>query len=187
MHIHIIIINASYSQYIINNHISHGRNVEKAISINPKLTGILEGTTLQPTDHVLSDSVLKVGGSFPHFIYQQYGLPLLLVQSSVPPVVATFCLNTQSDSISTSLGHINVASSIVKLITTSVLYLYTHTSIIWTWDSSISTVRGYGPHGWGSIPSRGKVLLLFTMSKAHPASYPMGTGGCLPRGMVAGV
>jgi hypothetical protein len=25
------------------------------------------------------------------------------------------------------------------------------------------------------------------MSKAHPASYPMGTGGCLPRGMVAGV
>jgi hypothetical protein len=37
---------------------------------------------------------------------------------------------------------------------------------------------------WGSIPGRGKEFFLFhsvqTSSGAHPASYPMGTGGSFP-------
>jgi hypothetical protein len=42
-----IFINISHCPRIINNDIIHGRNVEKAISINPKLTEISEATTLQ--------------------------------------------------------------------------------------------------------------------------------------------
>jgi len=35
---------------------------------------------------------------------------------------------------------------------------------------------GYGLHTWGSVLG-GAVIILFTSSEAHPASYPMGTVG----------
>jgi hypothetical protein len=43
--------------------------------------------------------------------------------------------------------------------------------------------------GRGSIPGRGKISLrhsVQTGSEAHPASYPMGTGGAFPGGEAAG-
>jgi hypothetical protein len=53
---------------------------------------------------------------------------------------------------------------------------------IWVgnWGSSVSFVSDYRLGGRGSIPGRGKdfttSLCVQTSSKAHPASYPMGTG-----------
>jgi hypothetical protein len=48
---------------------------------------------------------------------------------------------------------------------------------------------GYGLEGPGSIPGRQDLFLLHivrTGSEAHPASYPVGTGGDFPGGRVAG-
>jgi hypothetical protein len=48
-------------------------------------------------------------------------------------------------------------------------------------DSSVGIATGYGVDGWGSIPGITRFLFLFhslqTVSGAHPASYPMDTGG----------
>jgi hypothetical protein len=52
-------------------------------------------------------------------------------------------------------------------------------------DSSVDIVMGYGPDSWGSIPGMGKRFTLLhivqTGSRAHPAPYPMDTGGLFPR------
>jgi hypothetical protein len=51
--------------------------------------------------------------------------------------------------------------------------------------SSVSTMSDYRMDGQGSIPVEAKgfscSLCVQTSSKAHPASYPMGTGGSFPR------
>jgi hypothetical protein len=48
-------------------------------------------------------------------------------------------------------------------------------------DSSVGTATGYGLDGRGSIPGRGKIFLLSTVSipvlRSNQSSYPMGTGG----------
>jgi hypothetical protein len=52
--------------------------------------------------------------------------------------------------------------------------------------SSDSIVSDYGLDDRGSIPDRGRGFFLYlciqTGSGAHPASYPMGTGGPFPAG-----
>jgi hypothetical protein len=57
-------------------------------------------------------------------------------------------------------------------------------------DSSVTTVTGYGLDGSGSIPGRGERYFLLhgvqTGSEAHTASYPMGTGGSIPKVKAAG-
>jgi hypothetical protein len=57
-------------------------------------------------------------------------------------------------------------------------------------DSSVGIATAYGLGGQGSIPGKGKSFFLLhnvrTGSEAHPASYPMGTGGSLRRGKAAG-
>jgi hypothetical protein len=49
-----------------------------------------------------------------------------------------------------------------------------------------SMVSDYGLDDWGSIPGRAEdfssSLCVQTVSGAHPASYPMGTGGPFPGG-----
>jgi hypothetical protein len=54
-----------------------------------------------------------------------------------------------------------------------------------SWDTSVGIATGYGFDSRGLIPGRGKrcsvVYSLQTGSGAHPASYPMGTGGRFPR------
>jgi hypothetical protein len=59
-----------------------------------------------------------------------------------------------------------------------------------SWDSSISVVMGCGLGDRGLIPGRaGDFPLLHSIqtgSGAHPASYPVGTGGSFPGGEVAG-
>jgi hypothetical protein len=59
-----------------------------------------------------------------------------------------------------------------------------------SWDSSVGIETGYGLDDLGSIAGRGKSLSLLhsvqTNSGAHPASYPMGTGGVLLGDKVAG-
>jgi hypothetical protein len=48
-------------------------------------------------------------------------------------------------------------------------------------------MTGYGPRGWNSYPDRGKILYAVqTGCGAHPASYPIGTGGLYPGGKAAG-
>jgi hypothetical protein len=42
----------------------------------------------------------------------------------------------------------------------------------WSWHSTVIIVSDYRLDNWGSISSRGK-----NFSEAHPASYPMGSGG----------
>jgi hypothetical protein len=61
-------------------------------------------------------------------------------------------------------------------------------------DSSVGTatrLRAGRPRSQGSIPDRGKTFSLLyniqTGPGAHPASYPMGTGGSFARGKAAGV
>jgi hypothetical protein len=46
-----------------------------------------------------------------------------------------------------------------------------------SWDSSVIIETGYGLDGPGSIPDSARFPLFSTGSAAHPASYPMGTGG----------
>jgi hypothetical protein len=41
--------------------------------------------------------------------------------------------------------------------------------------------------GWSSSPSRGKIHIIQTSYGAHPAYYPMGTGGSFPAGKAADV
>jgi hypothetical protein len=57
-------------------------------------------------------------------------------------------------------------------------------SLTGSWDSSV----GIAMDGKGSIPGRGKILHhgIQTGSGAHPAFYPMGTGGSFPRDKAAG-
>jgi hypothetical protein len=48
---------------------------------------------------------------------------------------------------------------------------------------------GYGVDGWCSSPGRGGEEISSSLAHldwAHPASYPMGTGGYFPRAKVAG-
>jgi hypothetical protein len=55
-------------------------------------------------------------------------------------------------------------------------------------DSSVSIATGYGLDGWGvgvRVPVGEDFSLLHffqTSSGAHPAFYPMGTGGSIPGG-----
>jgi hypothetical protein len=57
-------------------------------------------------------------------------------------------------------------------------------------DWSVGMVTGYGLDSRGLILSRGKDFSLLhniqTGSGAHKVSYPMSTGGSLPRGKAAG-
>jgi hypothetical protein len=60
---------------------------------------------------------------------------------------------------------------------------------MWNWSrgSSVISVSDYGLDDRGSIPDRGRgffssSLCVETGSGAHPASYPIGTGGPFPRG-----
>jgi hypothetical protein len=55
-------------------------------------------------------------------------------------------------------------------------------------DSSVGIATGYGLDGQGLIPGRDVSLLhsVQTGSGAHPASYPMGTGGSFPGDKAAG-
>jgi hypothetical protein len=57
-------------------------------------------------------------------------------------------------------------------------------------NSSVVIATGYGLEGLGSIPGRGKIFLSSitsqTVSGAHPASYPMRSGGSFPEGNTAG-
>jgi hypothetical protein len=46
----------------------------------------------------------------------------------------------------------------------------------WSWGSSVSIVSDYRLYEPGSIPG----LCVQTNSEAHPASYPIGTGGLSP-------
>jgi hypothetical protein len=53
-------------------------------------------------------------------------------------------------------------------------------------DSVVGIATGYGLDDWGRSSSPGRVknfLHVQTGSGAHPASYPMGTGGSFPRGV----
>jgi hypothetical protein len=65
-----------------------------------------------------------------------------------------------------------------------VLYLfYAVQAGLWSWDSpvGIATRLWVGqPRNRGSIPNRGKRSNVQTSYGAHPVSYPMGTGGCVP-------
>jgi hypothetical protein len=58
--------------------------------------------------------------------------------------------------------------------------------IWWSWGSSVIIVSDYRLDDRGSIPGRGKgfscSLCVQTGSGAHPAPYPMGTGGPFPWG-----
>jgi hypothetical protein len=53
-----------------------------------------------------------------------------------------------------------------------------------SWGSSVSIESEYRLDDWGLVPGRGKDfscnLCVQTSSEAHPASYPVGTGGPLP-------
>jgi hypothetical protein len=57
---------------------------------------------------------------------------------------------------------------------------------MWSRGSSVSFVSDYGLDDRGSISDRGRIfsssLCVQTGSGAHPASYPMGTGGPFPGG-----
>jgi hypothetical protein len=60
----------------------------------------------------------------------------------------------------------------------------------WSQDSSVGMATGYGLGGRGSISDKGKIFYVLhsvrTDSEAHPASYPMGTGGSFPDSKAAG-
>jgi hypothetical protein len=63
---------------------------------------------------------------------------------------------------------------------------------IWSCDSSIGIALGYGLDDWGSrirfLEGAGNFSLHHRVqngSGAHPASYPMGTGGSFPGGKAA--
>jgi hypothetical protein len=56
-------------------------------------------------------------------------------------------------------------------------------------SSSVSIATDYGLHGWGSIPEGTRFLSSSQPPDrlwAHPASYPMGTGGSFPGGKTTG-
>jgi hypothetical protein len=59
-----------------------------------------------------------------------------------------------------------------------------------SWESSVGIDVGHGLDGQGLIPGSGKHLSLLHSVQAdygvHPASYPIGTGGCFPGGKAAG-
>jgi hypothetical protein len=58
-----------------------------------------------------------------------------------------------------------------------------------SWDSSVGIATRYGLGGPGSIPAVQDFSLLHSVqtgSGAHPASYPMGTGGSFPGGKAVG-
>jgi hypothetical protein len=62
--------------------------------------------------------------------------------------------------------------------------------VVWgSQDSSVGIETGYRLDSWSSIPGRSKRFFSFhniqTSSGVHPASYPMGTDGYLPRGKAA--
>jgi len=59
---------------------------------------------------------------------------------------------------------------------------------MWSWDSSVSIVTGYGLDDQDSAGARNFSLLhhVHTGSGALPASYPTGTRGYFPGGEVAG-
>jgi hypothetical protein len=58
-----------------------------------------------------------------------------------------------------------------------------HCRVSWSQDIRIGMVMGYRLEGQDSIPRRDKKFSLLhnvqTASRPHPASYPMGTGGCI--------
>jgi hypothetical protein len=58
-------------------------------------------------------------------------------------------------------------------------------------DSSVGIASGYVLDSWGLIPGRGKGFSLLHRvqigSRAHPASYPIGTGGSFPGGKTLGL
>jgi hypothetical protein len=60
----------------------------------------------------------------------------------------------------------------------------------WSQDRTRGIAMGYGLAGLGSIPGSVRFFSLLhtiqTSSGAHPAFYPVGTGGYLPQGKVAG-
>jgi hypothetical protein len=64
-----------------------------------------------------------------------------------------------------------------------------YTNVILSRNNSIGIATGYSLDGQGSIPGSNRDFSLFrrvqTDSGTHPAFYPMGTGGCFPRGRVA--
>jgi hypothetical protein len=61
-----------------------------------------------------------------------------------------------------------------------------------SWDSVVGIATGYGLDDRGvgvRVPVRSRISLLHviqTGSGAHPASYPMGTGGSVPRAKATG-
>jgi hypothetical protein len=63
---------------------------------------------------------------------------------------------------------------------------------LWSRDSSVGIATGYGlDDGWVGVlvPVGPKIFsspLVQTGSQAHPASYPMGTGGSFPGGKAVG-
>jgi hypothetical protein len=72
------------------------------------------------------------------------------------------------------------------LVVIYVVGLITHSmGMFRSWGSSVSKVSDYRLDGFSSIPGRGKrfffsSLYVQTSSEAHPASYPVGTGGPFP-------